>query len=76
MNLNPKTMMQAKKAMEQFSANHPRFVAFFEAQTRNGLPEGSIVEITVTRPGQEPVTTNMRVQPSDVELFKELKELQ
>lgn len=33
------------------------------------------MEITVTRPGEEPVTANIKVQQSDLELLAELKEL-
>ena len=39
------------------------------------IPDGTILEMTVRRPGEEPVTTNMRVTPEDLELLKELKNL-
>lgn len=73
--LNPASMVRAKRALDQFTSNHPKFMAFFHTVFQSGIPEGSIIEITVTRPGEAPLTTNMRVQPSDIELFKEIKEL-
>ncbi|EKC49575.1 hypothetical protein OBE_14565, partial [human gut metagenome] len=31
--------------------------------------------ITITRPGEEPVSTNLKVQKSDLDLVEELKNL-
>lgn len=73
--INPASLMKAKKALDQFRSNHPKFVAFFRATLQGGIQEGTIIEITVTKPGESPVTTNMKVQPSDIELFKELKNI-
>ena len=40
-----------------------------------GLKEGTIIEITVTNPGEVPITSNIKVQQSDLELLEELKEM-
>lgn len=40
-----------------------------------GITEGTIIEITVTKPGEEPITTNMKVQQSDLELLQELQDI-
>lgn len=37
--------------------------------------EGTIIEITVTNPGEAPITSNIKVQQSDLELLEELKEM-
>ena len=42
---------------------------------KGGIPEGSIIEITVTRPGEEPITSNMKVQQSDIEMLNTLKSI-
>jgi hypothetical protein len=39
------------------------------------VEEGSVIEITVTRPDGTPVTANMKVQQSDIELIRQLKEM-
>lgn len=39
------------------------------------ITEGTIIEITITRPGEEPVSTNLKVQKSDLDLVEELKNL-
>lgn len=31
--------------------------------------------MTITKPGENPVTANMKVQPSDIELVNELKNI-
>lgn len=73
--VNPATLMRAKKAFDQFKVNHPKFISFFRVTLQGGIPEGTIIEITVTKPGAESITTNMKVSASDIELFKELKDL-
>ena len=73
--INPTAIFKVKQALDRFSANHPKFVSFFHATLQGGITEGTIIEITVTKPGEEAITTNMKVQPSDIELFKELKNI-
>lgn len=73
--MNPASMMKIMNAKNKFTANHPKFVAFLNAVFSRGVTEGTIIEIRVTRPGEEPVTTNMKVLQSDLELMDELKGL-
>ncbi len=73
--VNPASVMKLMNAKNKFSDNHPRFVAFLNMIFSRGITEGTIIEITVTRPGEEPITSNMKVQQSDLELMEELKTL-
>ena len=73
--LNPSTIMKIMSAKKKFSSNHPKFEAFIKAVFAQGIEEGTIIEVTVQRPGNEPITTNIKVQQSDLELVEELKEL-
>lgn len=73
--INPASIMKIMNAKNKFSANHPKFVAFSSAVFSAGFTEGTIVEITVTKPGEEPVTTNLRVQQSDLDLANELRDI-
>ena len=61
--------------MNTFQANHPRVLSFFQYAFGSGIPEGTVIEMTVTKPGQEPITTNLRVQQSDLDLMESLKNL-
>lgn len=73
--MNASSIMKFMGAKAQFERNHPKFVAFLKSVFSKPLEEGTIMEITVTRPGEEPVTANIRVQQSDLELLAEMKEL-
>lgn len=73
--MNPATMMKLISAKNKFTGNHPRFSAFISAVLKGGLEEGTIIEISVIKPGRDKITTNLRVQESDLELFEQLKAL-
>ena len=75
MNLNPAIMMKLMSAKNQFSSNHPKFEAFLSSVFSRQIEEETVIEITVTRPGEKPVTANLKVQQSDLELLAQLKEL-
>lgn len=73
--MNPASIMKIMSAKAQFENNHPKFSAFIKTVFSRPIEEGTIIEITVTRPGEEPVTSNIKVQQSDLELLEGLKEL-
>ncbi|MGN0376685.1 MAG: hypothetical protein ACI4ED_03525 [Suilimivivens sp.] len=73
--INPSSIMKIMSAKNTFTANHPKFSAFLNAAFQGGIEEGTIIEITVQKPGQEALTSNIKVQQSDLELLQELKEL-
>lgn len=73
--MNPAAIMKLMSAKNKFTANHPKFVNFLNAAFSRPIEEGTVIEITMTRPGEEPMTTNMKIQQADLELFEELKEL-
>lgn len=74
--MNPAAIFKLMSAKNKFGANHPKFMAFVKKIVTGGCSEvGTIIEVTVTRPGQEPVTGNMRVMESDLEVFESLKSM-
>lgn len=73
--VNPMTLMQIMNAKNKFTENHPKFVAFLNMAFSGEMEEGTILEITLKRPGEEPITSNLKITQSDMELFQELKEL-
>lgn len=73
--MNPASIMKIMNAKNKFAANHPKFIAFFNAVFTKGIEEGTIIEITVKKPGQEALTSNIKVLQSDLELLQELKEI-
>ena len=76
MAINPLKLAKLNDYKKQFEGRHPKIVSFLDNQLGKGhIPEGTILELSITRPGEEKVTTNMRVTPEDVSLIKELKNL-
>lgn len=75
MNMNPAAIMKLMVAKNKFSKNHPKFVAFLKAVFSREIEEGTILEVTVTRPGEEPITANLKILQSDLDLLTELKDI-
>lgn len=73
--INPGAIMKLMSAKKQFESNHPKFAAFFGTVVQQGIPVDSVIEITVTRPDGTPITANMKVQQSDLDLIASLKDL-
>ena len=73
--MNAASIMKLMSAKNQFSNNHPKFEALLNTVYSNNMEEGTVIEMTVTRPGEKPLTANLKVQQSDLELLEELKGL-
>ncbi len=73
--VNPASLMKLMGAKNKFESVHPKFAAFFSTVFRQGIQEGTVIEITVTKPDGTALTGNMRVQQSDLEIVEELKNL-
>lgn len=73
--LNPASIMKIMNAKNVFAGNHPKFVAFLKAVFSGGIQEGTVIEISVTRPGETAMTSNIKVQQSDLELLSQLQEM-
>ena len=66
-------MFKVMGAINNFKVNHPKFVSFLTDMFKGGIQADTIIEITVTKPGEEPVTSNIKVRQSDLDLFESLK---
>lgn len=73
--MNPASIMKIMTAKSKFEKNHPKFMAFLKMAMSKPIEEGTILEISMTRPGEEPVRANIKVLQEDLELFQELKSL-
>lgn len=73
--MNPAAIMKLMAAKSKFDKNHPKFGAFLKAAFGGGIEEGTVMELTVKKPNGEELTTNIKVQQSDLELLEELKSL-
>ena len=73
--MKPAAMLKLMGAKKSFEKNHPKFTAFVKKTLARGVAAGTVIEITLTGPGEEPVRTNIRVQESDLEFLAGLREL-
>ena len=73
--INPMSMMKMMQAKNKFTENHPKFVQFLSAAFSGGIEEDTIIEISVEKPGQNRITSNIKVKQSDLELLAEIKNL-
>lgn len=73
--MNPGNIMQVMQAFGKFQSEHPKFVSFIKYVVGGGIPQGTVIEVTVQKPGEEPVTSNIRVTQSDLELVESLKSM-
>jgi len=72
--MNPMQMMKIASMVEKFKNNHPKLFPFFREASAK-IMEGSVIEITVTDPTGESLTSNIKVKADDLELLGLLKEM-
>lgn len=75
MAMNPMMLMKVKALITAFQNNHPKFPLFFKAAA-GAIDEGTVIEISVTTAEGKNLCTNMKVTAEDLELIKQLKEMQ
>lgn len=75
MAMNPLKLMQLKSLWDKFTTNHPKFPKFLEAVGQNSIREGSVLEITVTTPEGDKISSNLKVTAEDMQLVESLKEI-
>lgn len=68
-------LMKLAGIKKKFLKNHPKMLPFVNTVIAPGLPEGTVLELTVTKPGETPVTANMKVTSEDINLFREIRNL-
>lgn len=73
--MNPAAMFKIMQAKNTFTKNHPKLEAFLRNVMADKIVEGTVIEVSIQRPGEEAITTNIRVQQSDIDLVQSLKEL-
>ncbi|ETP73170.1 hypothetical protein UYO_0853 [Lachnospiraceae bacterium JC7] len=74
--INPAEMLKIGGVLRKFQSNHPKVVAFLNHELSSNIPVGSVIEMTVTKPGEAPVTTNFRVLQDDLDMVDTLKKMQ
>ncbi len=75
MNINPASLMKILSAKNAFDKNHPKLKNYFSAIKDKGIAEGTVIQLKITNPDDNPMIANIKVQQSDLELLSELGEL-
>ena len=69
-------LLTAKNAWNRFKSNHPKFAPFINAAAARGVPEGSVIELSIKYPNEQgSMKTNIKVTASDLELLELIKSL-
>ena len=74
--MNPLELMQIKDRALGFKESHPKFINFLRAASHRNLTEGTLMEVSITPPGGETLSANLRLTASDIELIRSLSELE
>ncbi|MBQ9443373.1 MAG: hypothetical protein K6E90_07335 [Lachnospiraceae bacterium] len=61
--------------LSRLEAAHPKAAAFVRNELMTGLPEGTVIEMTVTKPGGTPKTTNVKLTQEDLNALNEMKNM-
>ena len=75
MAINPMQIVKLKDKLNGFRKRHPGFYGFIKAIRKKGVPEGSVLDVKITTPEGETMTTNFRVSPEDLEFFGMISDL-
>ncbi len=70
--MNPFAMLGIVKNLEEA---HPKAAAFVRNELMTGLPEGTVIEMTVTKPGETAKTANVKLTASDIAALDQLKDI-
>ena len=73
--MNPASILKLMNMKNGFETRHPRAVSFVNNELMGEIPEGTVLELSITRPGEKTVTTNMKVTAEDLEMLAELRQL-
>lgn len=73
--INPVKLLKLKSAWDTFSINHPKFPKFLEAASRQGIQKDAIIEIKITNPTGQTISSNVKITESDTELFGSLSDI-
>lgn len=72
---NPKLIFEIQNMWNRFTANHPKFPMFLQAVSGIKLNEGTIIEMQITTAEGKNISTNVKLNQDDVEMFRQLSEM-
>lgn len=74
--ISPMTVMKVVNERKALYENHPEFFFFLLDQFgKEGISEGTVIEVKVTRPGEETASSEAMIIEKDMKLFNGLKDM-
>ncbi len=75
MAINPMQIVKLKTMLNDFRKRHPGVTSFVRKIRKKGVPEGSVLEVKITSPDGEAMTTNFRVTAEDLDFINTISGL-
>jgi len=75
MAVNPMDLLKLKERLTVFTGQHPKFPAFLSAVGSKAAVEGAVIEVSVTSPDGQKMTSNIKLTAEDVKSIEILKNL-
>lgn len=76
MAINPMKLLEIRNLWAAFTRRHPKFPQFLTAVQQAGIPEGTVIEVTITPPDGKTFTSNLKVTAEDIDAVKSLQNYQ
>ena len=76
MAINPMKLLEIRNLCSAFTRRHPKFPQFLTAVQQAGIPEGTVIEVTITPPDGKTFTSNLKVTAEDIDAVKSLQNYQ
>lgn len=76
MAINPMKLLEIRNLWSAFTRRHPKFPQFLTAIQQAGIPEGTVIEVTITPPDGKTFTSNLKVTAEDIDAVKSLQNYQ
>lgn len=69
-------LLEIRNLWSAFTRRHPKFPQFLTAIQQAGIPEGTVIEVTITPPDGKTFTSNLKVTAEDIDAVKSLQNYQ
>lgn len=72
---NPSMIFEMKNMWDRFERNHPKFPRFLQVVGKECMQDGTVIEISVTKPDGQTIASNIRLNAEDMELIEAMKNM-
>ncbi|MDD6039374.1 MAG: hypothetical protein PUD20_11360 [bacterium] len=72
---NPSMIFEMKNLWDRFERNHPKFPRFLQVVGKECIQDGTVIEISVTKPDGQTIASNIRLNAEDMELIETMRNM-